>query len=457
MPSTPKNSLCLLLIISPYAYFSSNVHADSLIKGYTVAPRHETYGVESIGYPQICIRTNMPDQRIDMQGIFDELSSKYHPSMLLPEATKLAASGKLGHVWTIFFDSPDSWKSWSFRFPGMPTANALHVNNWYDGPERPFNYQHCVSTKNQPTDSEYVMTNYIKPLIQESRDIAKLIYPHFEFTGGVYSPATPCVWFATKLFNKVTGLDIPFEQKLDWNKVSAILNEPSFSNLETIPDAGVVAEAISKKIKFTSDVGKTTALFTHNNAYQLFYFNKFIEERHIKLNSYVSQISPFYAEYKTALQDKDRIILIDYQNNVSEFNIRNQTFNFQKHPFNQTFYGDINLNPKLLKGSMPLYRGMPGYSKDYNQHLLFLENGETYLLNAKTMRITANHYFEQNAPHLLPYVKSVLSTEKSNEETVYVFLSDRKYIEVRINDFSIIDGEKPIEQHPVYGNAFKLH
>ncbi|TQQ70424.1 hypothetical protein [Vibrio cholerae] len=445
------------LILGPIVLTSPLSHADSLIKNYTFAERKQTYGVESVGYPQICIRVNMPDQRVDMQGIFDELSTKYHPTMLLPEANTLASSGALGHVWTIFFDSPDSWKSWSFRFKGNPTADALHTNHWLDGPERKFNYQYCVSTKDKPTDSEYIIANYVEPLLEESREIAKTIYPNFDFVGGVYSPATPCVWFATKLFNKVTGKNIPFEQKLDWKKVADIVNVPNYEHLKTIPDAGVVAEAISKKIKFSANIGTLKAIFTHDKKYLSSWNYQFIEAKDIDKNSYGGkQLAPFYENYKAALNDGNKLVLLDYQGNVSIFDTETKRFIYENYPFKDVFK-NVDFEPKMVRASMPIIKGMPHYSDAYNQHLLFLENGDIYLLNTKTMRLTKNHYLDQYAPHLLPYASRVLSTTTFNFETVYVFLTERKYIEVRINDFSIVDGEKPIEQHPMLGKHFKLH
>lgn len=452
-----NNFLRETLIIGSMLITPQLAQASSLIKNYTFAERKQTYGVESVGYPQVCIRVNMPDQRVDMQGIFDELSAKYQPTSLLPEATKLAASGKLGHVWTIFFDSPRSWKSWSFRHPGSVFANALHTNTWADGPERKFNYQYCVSTKGKPTDSKYIMTNYVEPIVEESREIAKIIYPNFDFVGGVYSPATPCVWFAAKLFNKVTGSNIPFEQKFDWKKVADIINEPNYASLDTVPDAGVVAEALSKKIKYSAKLDNLNAVFTHDKKYQLFYDNAYIATKDIENNSFGGkQLAPFYENYKTALQDGSKLVLLDYQGNVSIFDTTSKRFIYENYPLKEVF-GNVDFDPKMVTSSMPIYKGMPYHSDNYNQHLLFLENGDIYLLNTKGMRLTKIHYFEQYAPHLLPYVSRVLGTTKINDETIYVFLTKRKYIEVRINDLSIVDGEKSVEQHPILGNNFKLH
>ncbi|EJF1757635.1 hypothetical protein ACX843_002247 [Vibrio cholerae] len=452
-------SLVPLLALLPVTAYSNDIpKKGSLIKNYVNAPRYEPYGVHSVGYPQVCIRTNMPDERIDMEGLFKELSESdkiTHPSQLLPAATQLAGSGNLGHVWTIFFDSETSWKSWSFRNPGTPTGNALYKNNWYDGPERKFNYQYCVSTKGVPTDDNYIVTNFVNPIVDESKHIASLMYPNVNFNNAVYSPATPCVWFATKLFNKFTGLDIPFEQKFDWNKIAKLLNEPSFENLKTIPDAGVVAESISKKIKFSLSYKTESSLFTHNNSYQYSYMDKFVKEKTIQSHTLFAEISPYYNNYKTALRHGSEVYFLDYQGNVSLFDAYSKSFMFENHAFKNVF-GHVDFDPKMIKSSMPISKGMPHYSEAYNQYLIFLEDGDMYLFNAKTGRFTKNNYFEQYAPHLLPYVDQVLATTNVNDESIYVFLSGRKYIEVRISDFSIIDGEKPLDQHPELGKAFKL-
>ncbi|EGR2415634.1 hypothetical protein DYB13_17650 [Vibrio cholerae] len=453
---TRKFYLKKMLILSPLFDFTQLANAESLITtDFTFAKRIESYGDESVGYPQVCIRTNMPDQRIDMQGIFYELSAKYEPSMLINEATKLAGSGRLGHVWTIFFDSPTSWRSWSFRRPDNAFGDALYISNENDGPKRAFNYQYCVSTKGIDTSTETITHTYVQPLVQESQDIAKqiFIWP-FDFQGGVYTPFTPCVWFATKLFNKVTGLDIPFEQKFDWETVSKLTNDPIYKSFQTTVDAGVVAEAISKKIKFSISYEDESALFTNNNSYQYSYLNKFVNEKPVKFNSYLSKIADNYNNYKAAFRLGEGVFLLDYQGKVSLLDRSSNGFLYESHPFEEVF-GNVDFDPKMVRSIMPITKNMPEYIDEYtHQYLLFLENGGTYLMS--NFVLTKTNYFEQYAPHLLPYVSRVLATTSFNDESIYVFLTGRKYIEVRISDFAIIDGEKSLDQHPELGKTFKL-
>ncbi|TQQ78342.1 hypothetical protein [Vibrio cholerae] len=453
-----------LLVAVPVTANSSTPSStsDSLIKNYTIAPRFEPYGSAAVGYPQICIRTNMPDQRVDMQGIFEELSSDKnitHPSQLLPKATALAASGKLGHVWTIFFESEKDWKSWSFRSPEIPTGEALNKNNWWDSPQRKFNYQYCVSMKGKPIDDAFITDNFVKPLIEESRHIASSIYPNIEFVGGVYSPVTPCVWFATKLFNKATGLKIPYEQHFDWSQISKLINQPGLENFNSIPDAGVVAEAISKKVKwsfrFSDDLN---AIFTHNKTYQTFNVHTANPVKSIEENSFGGKVlSPFYENYKTAFIDGQDLHLIDYLGRISIFNIDGKQFwtHFENVPFKDVIKG-VDFEAKEIVSTIPLYQGMPYYSANKNQHLLFLSNGDTYLLNSTAKTIRKTNYFPQYAPHLQPYVKRVLGSSQVNDDSVIIYLTNRKYIEINLTDLSIVGSEKNIEEHPIIGRNFKL-
>ncbi|HDI3264769.1 TPA: hypothetical protein PMC50_003424 [Vibrio cholerae] len=453
-----KLEITLLFIITPTLLTANPASAESLIKNYTVAPRHQTYGVPSLGYPQICIRTNMPDQRVDMEGILDELSEKYHPTMLLTESTKLAASGKLGHVWTLFFDSENSWKSWSFRFPGTTTGNALFYKNWYDSPERNFNYQYCVSLKNQPTDEAYIVKNFVEPLVEESKQIASALYPNIHFTNAVYSPATPCVWFATKLFNKVTGLDIPFEQELDWKKIANIINEPTFTTLKTIPDSGVVAEAISKKIKnsFPFD-NNLNIMFTYNRDYLKFSNDKLLTILPVEFNSLGgSVLRPYFDKYKTSFLDDENLYLLDHRGNISLFNIWTKKFDYQDRPMNQVL-NNLSFDPKSIRATMPIYFNMPHYIDSVNQYLVFLENGDTYLMNSTKKELRKVDYFQRYAPHLVPYTKRIQGISLANDNHVMVYLSDRKYIEVDLTSLAIVGQETRLEDHPSLGHYFKLH
>ncbi|TQP20801.1 hypothetical protein [Vibrio cholerae] len=447
----------LLLIITPSLFPVDTVLADSLIKNYTIAPRHQTYGVQFLGYPQVCIRTNMPDQRVDMEGILDELNQMYHPTMLLTESTKLAASGKLGHVWTIFFDSEISWKSWSFRFPGTTTGNALFYKNWYDSPERNFNFQYCVSMKNQPTDDAYLIKNFVEPLVEESKQIASALYPNIHFTNAVYSPATPCVWFATKLFNKVTGLDIPFEQELDWKKIANIINEPTFATLKSIPDSGVVAEAISKKIKNGLAWHNLNVLFTHNRDYLKYSNNTLLAILPIEFNSLGgAELRPHFDKFKSGFLDGTKLYLFNYRGNVFLFDILTKKFDYQDIPMNQVF-NNVSFDPKSIRATMPIYFNMPHYIESVNQYLIFLENGDTYLMNSSNKQLRKVDYFQSYAPHLVPYTKRILGISLENNNHVLVYLSDRKYIEVDLATLEIVGRETRLEDHPTLGHYFKLH
>ncbi len=170
-------------VLFKYILFSVLVlkfaHA-SLLSNYRYQPRLEKHGVDSIGYPQVCIRTNTYDAKLDYDGIFKEIAQKYPANELLNQANKYAASGDFGHSWTILFNSPDKWTSWSYRFPisgDIFKSSPLQKNHSADSPSRKFSYQYCVNVNNRDTSVTTVENIYIPEIDATSRDIARKIYP----------------------------------------------------------------------------------------------------------------------------------------------------------------------------------------------------------------------------------------------------------------------------------------
>lgn len=99
-----------------------------------------------------------------MNGVFSDIYSQHGPLNLYWETIKLAESGALWHVSTIFFDSEDSWRTWSFRGQADLGSDALNVNNFYENPKRAFNYQRCVSAQGIDMDNDSIVQHYAKPL-----------------------------------------------------------------------------------------------------------------------------------------------------------------------------------------------------------------------------------------------------------------------------------------------------
>lgn len=449
------------MVLFSFLINSESTHADSLIKNYPIAPRYEPYGVADIGYPQICLRTNMSGERVDMQGILDELSNKYDQSKLFGAITNLAASGQMGHVWTLIFDSDskDDWRSWSFRNPASPLGNALNYKNYYDSPERHFNYQYCVSATGKKIDSPYLEKNVINPLINESRMIASAIMPDTKLPegNGIYTPLTSCVWFAAKMFNMITDSSIPYEQPIDGEKIASLMGNSAYSQLEYMVDTSVVAEAISKRLKYSFSLNGNEQYFYLNNggyvslhSYERSYYGD------IKSNMfYNSDLAPFYNGTKTVIIDNGEIFMFGYNGLLSSYNYELKDFYFRKRNITDVFpYTD--LDAKKILSTMPIYKVMPDYYKGINKHLIFTADGDVYLYTRKGYPLKKTDYIEQYIPTLKPYIKRIIGTSLDNNGHLFVYLTNNKFITLELLTMTIVQPETDMQRHPKIGEHFKL-
>lgn len=452
-----------LLITSVTVLLAYDVSADTdtLLKNYTIAPRIEPHGVAEIGYPQICMRVNMSGERIDMQGILDELSDKYQSQELVRQATTLAASGKLGHVWTLFFDADekDAWRSWSFRNPSTPLGDALNRNNRYDSPERAFNYQYCVSAKNKNIETTYLESNPIRGLVNESREMATLLMPGINLpeNTGVYTPITPCVWFAVRLFNMVTGSDIPYQQPINGDKLAKIMNDDSYKKLDTTVDTSVVAEALSKRVKYAFSMSpKQQFMYLHNRDYIIFEEGKRYNAGNIKENVFYNEdLGREYNKAKAVLFNGDVIIMVGYNGKISSYNMASKSFTFKDVQIGDVFpLADID--SKKIKSTMPIYQGMPYFNKSVRQHLVFTEDSEVYLAIPDNKVLRKIDFFENYAPHVKPYINRIVGTSISPNGTIFLYLTENKFIELDPLTMDFIKNEVDMKEHPVFGDYFKL-
>ncbi len=429
------------------------------------AQRFEPYGVERIGYPQVCIRVSSPSgKRIDAEGLFNELFQKYGASEVFKEVTKLAGSGALGHGWTIFFDSKDSWRSWAFRMPSSPMGNALHINNYYDSPTRGFDHQYCVSTKNIDVTNDTLEREYIRPLINESRQTASKVMDVegvFPEGYGVYTALTPCVWFATNLFNRVTKQTIPYEQPFDWLKVATLLNEPGYSGFNSVVDAGVLAEALSRKIKYGFNYSEgTNFLYTHDSRYVTFNDDS-SSLSNIASNMFVgAELAPYYNLVRSMMFDGGAAYLFGYNGLISKFNITTRKFDFENKSMADIFSISTvkDLNLKDIVSVIPVYNVMPTFDPKRNRYLLITEAGRTFLAIPSINFLVADDYFGNNGGiDLKKYLGMTLGTSLGKNGTITFYLNNGKYIEVDPNTFAITKGQTKMEEHPVIGKHFLLH
>lgn len=489
-----NNLLRTIAIALPMISIGHSAIADTLIKNYSVGPRKELSGVAKIGYPQVCLRTNAPDVRPNLVAIFEELIETKYPSMVIPEAEKLMNDGKLGDVWTVFFDDEQTWKSWSLRKPQTQTADALKFKDWYASPERRFNYQYCVSTKGLNTDKEFISENYIEPLIEKSREIANSLYPDFDYDGAANTIVTSSTWFATELFNKITGENINHQQKLDWSDIAYYTDHPELETLNSISNPGVVGEVLSNSPKFISDRyfmeilganGKLTYFVpkwvTNHPLLAEKYKVNWLENLNREHFKYMGEPFPFpMSEVKATAMVNGLSYYFHYDGTVSLVNVSGYDKNRKGQiipkgmpfalytPLGDLVDGTVYFDPKKIRATfqitpnMPLGEGVTGVSGMSTNHFLFiLDDGKTYFLKRDYDRRNADtiidiDYFDLYAPDLLPYVNRIIGNVRIDEDHLLVYLTGRKYLKVKQADLTIVGKEMDLIDEPLIGKFYKI-
>lgn len=464
MINLKNGNLLAIFVLVGVGFLSLPAQSNSFIRDYRVQPRMEPFGVADVGYPQVCIRVNTANERINMKGVMNELARKHPPEKMLAEATKLASTGDLGHVWTIIFDKPTAqnhhpWRSWSFRFPSSPTGNALNYNHVNDSPSRKFNYQYCVNVQDKNIDTSFLLANPIKSLVNESRQVASTFLPNVTFPEGygVYTPLTPCVWFATRFFNYITNSNIPFEQPFDWSALSSMLNDPIYSGLNSMVDATVVAEAISKKVRHSVNFqNQFNVTFLHNDMYALYDSRTRADYyKSIAKNSYVNEeLLRSQKDLKLFFVDGAHAYLLKYNGLLSKYDLNQRRYVLRDVDVNE-YFPRATISVEDIKSSMPVYKNMPHYDANNPRHLIFMNDGSTYLVIPSKQELRRLDYFENYAPHLRKYVSKVLGTAVGAGDNILVYLDGRKYIEV--NPISmIVIREGVVDEIPIVGKHLTL-
>jgi hypothetical protein len=224
------------------------------------ADQYQPVGDESVGYPQICIRTNRTAERTNMKPIIEKAMSigkKYPWSekyTIIKEIFKVLGndfgSGNFGHAWIIYFHSSTKGDSTSYAFHegyGFVKNSAYSSTN--DSSERRFHLQRYVRVNDSAITPELIESKLIPKLIDESNSLAKLMgLTSEDKENGVYTPITNCSWFAGNLWNQIMRL--AFEQSIvndiNIDELADKMGLPFIKNIRGIGDPGMLAESIKK-------------------------------------------------------------------------------------------------------------------------------------------------------------------------------------------------------------------
>jgi len=209
-------------------------------------------GEPSVGYPQICIRSNRKPERTDLVAICeiaDNAAAKYpddkeaRAKAVVEAVTKVCGGGSLGHAWIIVFESENVTNANSHRY-GYHEGYGFTKNKSNDRVDRGFAYQLCMKISDkQFKDLE---TKVIPQLNDESTEIAKGFHmAPGEGQQGVYTPLTNCTWFAGNVWNRTMDQNIVFKQSFDGKAHADDWGINYIENVTEVADPGMLSEIMS--------------------------------------------------------------------------------------------------------------------------------------------------------------------------------------------------------------------
>lgn len=224
------------------------------------ADKYQPAGDESVGYPQICIRTNRTAKRTNMKPIIDKAVSigKQYPwsekYTIIKEVFKSLGSdfgsGGFGHAWIIHFNSPAPGDYISYAFhEGYGFVKNSEHSNINDSAERKFHLQRCIKLNNNLITPSLIEEKLITKFIDESNILSKLMkLTDADLPNGVYTPITNCSWFAGNLWNDIMSLSYEqsIEDDINIDELADKMGLPFIKNIRAIGDPGMLAESIKK-------------------------------------------------------------------------------------------------------------------------------------------------------------------------------------------------------------------
>lgn len=212
-------------------------------------------GDRSVGYPQICIRSNRKPERTDLEAICeiaDDAADKYpndkeaRAKAVVSALTQVCGGGSLGHAWIIVFESENVTDSNSHRY-GYHENYGFTKNKSNDRVDRGFAFQLCMRI----SDSQFkdLVENVIPKLNEESTEIAKGFHMKpGKGQQGVYTPLTNCTWFAGNVWNRTMNQHVVFNQPFDGSAHFEEWAIPAIQDVKEVADPGMLSESMDKII-----------------------------------------------------------------------------------------------------------------------------------------------------------------------------------------------------------------
>lgn len=443
-----KGCLLALSLTVSFPIFAS----DGLLNPH----RTEPYGAKDQEYPQVCIRTNRTAVRTDFVGVLDGIIKEHGEDNLLEEITKFAASGKMGHTWVVYFNSPDEITTYGYH-GGLDNAyqKNYQINQASgDSPSRKFSYQRCISVKDPQKTPEILEKSIIPQLNAQSHEVAKMLDPEVEIPHdfGVYTPVTSCAWFAGYLFNYITGDKTAFEQPYNWDKMADILKVPELKLLDKLADPGMVAESVSKTIKSVTDYKSNKAyMFMADGTYLRFNKNGIDSGFPSEINDHnwpgmekyaFKIVSSFFDNNNTVYFFLDDGYVISYDVNADKVRtgypkrIADEFSGFNGE-------GELKISAALRWSDQDAF--------------LFMSDGRYAKVDFLNKNIVANAHAMNNSnwPGMAPYAKRIIGAVNGKDGNAYFFLTNQEYVIYNISKDKLEVGPQRIDEDP-RGKYFKI-
>ncbi|OTG85278.1 hypothetical protein B9T31_12430 [Acinetobacter sp. ANC 4558] len=210
-------------------------------------------GDPSVGYPQICLRSNRKPEPTDLEAIskIADDAAAAHPNdpnarakAVIKAINQICGGGSLGHAWVIVFESDNVTDSNCHRY-GYHEGVGYTKNRSNDRPNRGFAYQLCLKISKEQF---HVLEHKIIPqLNKESTEIAKNFHlqPNPD-EQGVYTPLTNCTWFAGNVWNRTMNQFVEFKQPFDGSEHAEDWGINYLYHIDEVSDPGYLSLEMAK-------------------------------------------------------------------------------------------------------------------------------------------------------------------------------------------------------------------
>ncbi|MCS3430880.1 hypothetical protein [Klebsiella sp. BIGb0407] len=294
-------------------------------------------GDPSVGYPQICLRSNRKPEPTDLDAICDiadEAASAYpddrnaRAKAVVKALNQILGGGSLGHAWIIVFESQNVTNSNSHRY-GYHEGLGFTKNKSNDRPERGFAYQFCL--KITPEQFAALENEIISELNEESTEIAK----NFNMSPGagqqgVYTPVTNCTWFAGNVWNRTMEQSVEFKQAFSGEDHADDWGIDYLYKVNDVADPGYLSMKMQREISISNDFIKLN--FINGKSIAELQISEALEKNsHIHIDLYNGNWSPnIYIPDRVPFDDATLYITsnADYE---SKIHIMNQVYIISKN------------------------------------------------------------------------------------------------------------------------------